>query len=98
MARTGAEQLFWSEIRSEFSTRRSLAICYAMLVADNLKSGPEFWSAVNQAVIVRFKIKTEADFLAFQRKAKEIYVAAASQICPVFNPPEQKKEEAANGA
>ena len=93
---TGSEQLFWSEIKSKDSTRRSVAICYAMLIADHTKSGKAFWFSVNQAVIMRFKIKTESELLAFQTKAKKIYVAAAAQICPAFHEDEKEGKAAEN--
>ena len=91
---TGAERLFWSEVMAENSNRRSVALCYAALYAAHLEDGPDFWRGVNNAVISRFKIRTQAEFDAFQQKAKSIYVAAANVVCPAF--PAPQKEEAAN--
>lgn len=84
-ATTGAEKLFWSEVSNPDSTRRSVALCYCLLMADNLNSGPDFWTAVNLAVIRRFKMKTEKDLISFQSKARDIYRDASNQACPTFS-------------
>lgn len=83
---TGAEQLFWGEVRSEHATARSLAYCYALLIAlqsrrlaAELPADGGFWLAINRAVNTRFGWSLPADMRKidrFRKMAWDIHDAA----------------------
>ena len=58
---TAPEQLFWAEVRSSGSTQRSIAVCYALLIAyaaGRFRAGnpvdADFWRPINSAINERF--------------------------------------------
>ncbi len=74
---TIVEQLFWAEVRSPASTVRSVAVCYALLIAlaaGRLKSGDPvdsgFWQPFNIAVNNRFGWVLPADVRKIDRLRK----------------------------
>lgn len=75
----GSDMIFWSELRHPDSTKRSVQICYALLMADHREAGAEYWRAINSAVCRRFKLRSDAQLGKFQARAKEIYARAAAQ-------------------
>jgi len=82
MSATGSERLFWAEVQSDDCTRRSVAVCYALLMATERDAADEFWFVIHQAIIDRFKMKSEAEIVRFQIKAKTIYMNASNIIVP----------------
>lgn len=50
---SGIERLFWTEVKDPRATRRSLAVCYAMLISIGAGRGGEFWAPINEAVNAR---------------------------------------------
>ena len=85
-----AEQMFWAEINDPQSTRRSLQICYAFMLATHIHDSQELWIAVNRSVVHRFKLKTVAELKRFQEQSLCRHRAAAAQVCPTFPPPEEQ--------
>ena len=74
---TIVEQLFWAEVRSPHSTVRSVAVCYALLIAlaaGRLKSGDpvtsDFWAPVNVAINERFGWEIARDVRKIDRLRK----------------------------
>jgi hypothetical protein len=74
---TGADQLFWSEVSDAKATRRSLQICYALLIAVNAGSGAEVWKPINEAVNDKLGLEGMRKVDAFRKGAWEIHDAAA---------------------
>lgn len=81
---TGAEQMFWAEINDTLSTRRSIKVCYAFLLAENAGGGVAMWQAVHMAIAKRFKMRRLDELEAFQKAAVGLYQAAAAVIPPKF--------------
>lgn len=72
-----AEQLFWAEVRSKDSTQRSVAVCYALLIAyaaGRLRAespvGPDFWAPINAAINERFGWEIRRDIRKIDRLRK----------------------------
>lgn len=76
---TGAEQLFWAEVSSEKSTRRSVAVCYALLIAVFAGEGGDFWRPVNNAVNERFGLTNVRQQDSFRKIAWDIHGAASKR-------------------
>lgn len=76
---TGAEQLFWAEVSSDKSTRRSVAVCYALLIAIFAGRGGDFWSPINKAVQERLGLSTMRQTDSFRKIAWDIHAAAAKR-------------------
>lgn len=81
---TGPEQLFWGEVANPGATRRSLAVCYALLIAVEAsrrsmgdKAGAAFWQPVNEAVKTRLALDTFNKVDSFRKLAWAIHGAAA---------------------
>lgn len=82
---TGPEQLFWAEIAAEDATRRSVAVCYALLIAIGAGRGPDFWVPINEAVNARFGWTVSAnreEIDDFRKEAWFIHDAAATATRP----------------
>lgn len=77
-----SDQLFWAELRHDRATKRSLQVCYALLIAEHHRDGPVFWEVINRAVIRRFKMKRNKELVHFQECAREIYSNAAFAAAP----------------
>ena len=80
---TAPEQLFWAEVRSPKSTSRSLAVCYALLIAyaaGRLKAGDpvghDFWRTINAAVNERLGLDSLSKMDRFRKLAWDINAAA----------------------
>jgi len=80
---TAAEQLFWAEVRSPKSTARSVAVCYALLLAyaaGRFKAGDpvdgDFWRPINDAINERFGLNTSRKIDRFRKVAWDINGAA----------------------
>lgn len=65
---SAAEQLFWAEVRNPKATRRTLALCYAQLIAFQaarhsmgLERDETFWPDVNKALHDRLGIVLPKD-------------------------------------
>jgi hypothetical protein len=75
------ELLFFAEVRSPRSTRRSVAVCYALLIARESARGTvgrnsELWPRIHAAICERFDI-TILKVDPIKKAAWEIYTAAA---------------------
>lgn len=80
---TAAEQLYWAEVNSPKSTSRSLAVCYALLIAyaaGRHKAGdpvgPEFWRPINEALNARLGLDSTRKIDRFRKVAWDINGAA----------------------
>jgi hypothetical protein len=80
---TPVEQLFWAEVRSPQSTRRSLAVCYALLIVlaaarhrEGKTNGADFWGPVNRAVSARLRLTSVGQLTRFRKTALDINDAA----------------------
>lgn len=78
-ALSGAEKVFWAEVFSKDANRRSVALAYALVAIAFPDNDPEIWTRIDAAVLRKFKIKTERDFRAFQKKAGHIVLASMRQ-------------------
>lgn len=77
---TAAEQLFWAEVRSPHSTVRSIAVCYALLIAyaaGRLSAGDpvdsSFWRPINEGVNERFGWVVSRDVRKIDRLRKQAW-------------------------
>lgn len=82
---TAAEQLFWGEVRATDSTVRSVAVCYALLIAlaaGRLKSGDpvdaDFWRPINAAINDRFGWEMPGDVRKVDRLRKMAWAINAA--------------------
>ena len=80
---TAPELLFWAEVSSAKATQRSLAVCYALLIAQDAarqergeppKQG--WWRGINEAIAERLGQDTVQKSDAFRKVAWDIYGAA----------------------
>lgn len=80
------EQLFWAEARSPHSTVRSVAVCYALLIAyaaARLRTDPvdaDFWSKINAGVNERFGWETRRDIRKIDRLRKMAWDINAAAV------------------
>jgi hypothetical protein len=77
---SGPEQLFWAEVNDPSASRRSLAVCYALLISVGAGAGAKFWQPINQALNARLGLTTHRKLDAFRKLAWSIHDNAAKEV------------------